>query len=456
MKIFNQKYINRQFINKNEDTETYSAINSITNNTVILKVINNESNINELKDKINILKNIENKNLIATNTIGSFIENDKTYYYIETEDFPSESLSEKMKDYKFTPVEAVKILRQVCEGLREFHFKGLVYGNLSCENIYIDSNGLVKVDTLDCLNIKEADENLSEEDDIFSLGVILFQLVTGKMEFKPGKCKSEISDKDLLFIIDRCTNKKYAAYEDLNKFIEDLNSYIEYGGISSRSYKSANEELYDEYDEVELYESPYKFKPIKLIRNIGACVLLFLMIATVINGGSILNLNKNKENIEATNNSTAVTESNKEIAEEVAEEEQEPAVTDVYDENYNNQPVYNNIEEENSNNNYGYTNNSTPVIRPNYNANNSTPVIRPNYNINNNTSNNNNSNNNIQNSGNNTNNNLGNNTNTKPDDEDVNNGGNTEEETPQIPSTPDVTPDSGNTEGDNSEGESEV
>ena len=443
MKIFNQKYINRQFINKNEDTETYSAINSITNNTVILKVINNESNINELKDKINILKNIENKNLIATNTIGSFIENDKTYYYIETEDFPSESLSEKMKDYKFTPVEAVKILRQVCEGLREFHFKGLVYGNLSCENIYIDSNGLVKVDTLDCLNIKDTDENLSEEDDIFSLGVILFQLVTGKMEFKPGKCKSEVSDNDLLFIIDRCTNKKYAAYEDLNKFIEDLNSYIEYGGISSRSYKSANEELYDEYDEVELYESPYKFKPIKLIRNIGACVLLFLMIATVINGGSILNLNKNKENIEATNNSTAVTESNKEMAEEVAEEEQEPAVTDVYDENYNNQPVYNKIEEENSNNNYDYTNNITPVIRPNYN-------------INNNISNNNNSNNNIQNPGNNTNNNLGNNTNTKPDDEDVNNGGNTEEETPQIPTTPDVTPDSGNTEGDNSEGESEV
>lgn len=444
MKIFNQKYSKRQFINKNEYTETYSAINSITNNTVILKVINNESNINELKDKINILKNIENKNLIATNTIGSFIENDKTYYYIETENFPSESLSEKMEDYKFTPVEAVKILRQVCEGLREFHFKGLIYGNLSCENIYIDSNGLVKVDTLDCLNIKEADENLSEEDDIFSLGVILFQLVTGKMEFKPGKCKSEISDKDLLFIIDRCTNKKYAAYEDLNKFIEDLNSYIEYGGISSRSYKSANEELYDEYNEVELDETSYKFKPIKLIRNIGACVLLFLMIATVINGKSILNLNKNKENIEATNNSTIVTEPNKEIVEEVVEEEQEPAVTDVYDENYNNQPVYNNIEEENSNNNYGYTNNNRPVIRPNYN-------------INNNTSNNNNINNSIQNPGNNTNNNLGNNINTKPDDEDVNNGGNTEEETPQIPSTPDVIPDSGNTEeGDNSEGESEI
>ena len=334
MKIFNQKYSKRQFINKNEYTETYSAINSITNNTVILKVINNESNINELKNKINILKNIENKNLIATNTIGSFIENDKTYYYIETEDFSSQSLSEKIKDYKFTPVEAVKILRQVCEGLREFHFKGLVYGNLSCENIYIDSNGLVKVDTLDCLNIKEADENLSEEDDIFSLGVILFQLVTGKMEFKPGKCKSEVSDNDLLFIIDRCTNKKYAAYEDLNKLIEDLSSYIEYGGISSRFYKSANEEL---YDEVELDEISYKFKPIKLMRNIGVCVLLFLMIATVINGKSILNLNKNKENIEATNNSTAVTESNKEIAEEVAEEEQEPAVTDVYDENYNNQ-----------------------------------------------------------------------------------------------------------------------
>ena len=40
---------------------------------------------------------MENKNLIDINTIGSFIENDKTYYYIEIEDFPSESLSEKME-----------------------------------------------------------------------------------------------------------------------------------------------------------------------------------------------------------------------------------------------------------------------------------------------------------------------------------------------------------------------
>lgn len=49
MKIFNQKYIQRQFINKNEYTETYREINSITNDKVILKVLNNESNISRLE-----------------------------------------------------------------------------------------------------------------------------------------------------------------------------------------------------------------------------------------------------------------------------------------------------------------------------------------------------------------------------------------------------------------------
>ena len=96
------------------------------------------------------------------------------------------------------------------------------------------------------------------------------------MEFKSGKYKDEIFDKYLLFIINRCTNKKYSTYEDLNEFIEDLNFYIEYGCVSSKSHKNVNEELDYEYDEMELYENHYKITPMKLIRNIGACVLLLI------------------------------------------------------------------------------------------------------------------------------------------------------------------------------------
>ncbi len=83
-------------------------------------------------------------------------------------------------------------MRQVAEGLKEFHFKSLIYGNLDCEDIYIDNNGVVKLDTTAYLKNINANEDLeeefSEEEDIFSLGVILFKLI-----------KSSTSNKILLF-----------------------------------------------------------------------------------------------------------------------------------------------------------------------------------------------------------------------------------------------------------------
>lgn len=77
------------------------------------------------------------------------------------------------------------------------------------------------------------EEEFSGEQDIYSLGVILFELLTENTNFKLEKCKNEIHDEDLLHIIDKCTNKKSTTYEDLNKFIENADAYLEYGGKST-------------------------------------------------------------------------------------------------------------------------------------------------------------------------------------------------------------------------------
>ena len=457
MNNFNEKYGDRKCINRSQWADTYEAINSITQDIVTLKVIinnsNNEEYIDNLQKEVRILKEMENHNLICINTVGSILGEESTYTYIECEKFSGISLKEKLQSGKLSGEEAIKILKQVAEGLKEFHFKSIVYGMLSCDNIYVDENGAVKIDTLAYLEGKVSKERLeeefNEEEDIYSLGVILFELLTENTNFKPGKCKNEIHDEDLLHIIDKCTNKKSTTYEDLNKFIEDADAYLEYGGEST-DIDTQEEVLIEENDEehkVEIKKNPYKTTPLQLIRNLGACLLVFLLVATTINGGSLFN--KKNEETESTK-APVVTQTEEETPEEeepVDEElveEETPEVEPVSNDNDDySEPDYNNRD-----NNYN-NNNTSNGYYPNNGNNNS---HNNNNNNNSNNSNNNNSNNNNSNNSNNNGNNSGNNSGGQyPGEDDTDNPGSdtdnpgdgSGEVTPTPDPDPDPTPDSG-------------
>ena len=407
MKNFNEKYRKRQFISRDKWSDTYKAVNSVTKEIVTLKILNiqNQEEIKNIQSKIETLKEMESPNLISINSMESFVENEKTYYYIECEDFAGKKISDISAIEGFNSVEAIKIMRQVAEGLKEFHFKSLTYGNLDCEDIYIDNNGLVKLDTTAYLKNINANEDLeeefSEEEDIFSLGVILFKLVTDNSEFKVGKCKNYISDSDLINIIDRATNHKVHTYTDLNEFISDANGYIEYGGTSYDNGRSDyydedyEEDDYDDYDEYEddYYESGFK----KLIKRIVACVAILLIMITAVKGVSLLNAKKNddsqivsNENIEPEEEEEVLEEEPQE-EEEIDEEEDTEDTTEEDTEPISTYSAYNNQEEYDNTNSYNTVNSST-TNRDSTSNNNSSNSSNSSNNSNNSTNTNSNSN----------------------------------------------------------------
>ena len=510
MKNFNEKYRKRQFISRDKWSDTYKAVNSVTKEIVTLKVLNiqNQEEIKNIQSKIETLKEMESPNLISINSMESFVESEKTYYYIECEDFAGKKISEISEVEGFDSVEAIKIMRQVAEGLKEFHFKSFTYGNLDCEDIYVDNNGLVKLDTTAYLKNINANEDLeeefSEEEDIFSLGVILFKLVTDNSEFKVGKCKNYISDSDLINIIDRATNHKVNTYADLNEFISDANAYIEYGGTSydngsSGYYEEDYEEGgYDGYDDYESEDDYYESGAKKLIKRIVACVAVLLIIITAVKGVSLLNAKKkdasqdvsqvvSNENIEPKEEEDILDE--EALEEEIAEDEDtedtiEDTIEDIteadrestsYYSNYNNQEEYENTNSNNtvnssinsdstSNNNSSNSSNSSNNSNNSTNSNSNSNSYRPNNRPSNNSSNN--TNNNNSNSNNNSNN--SNNNNAKPPIKPPSNGDHTNtsdsnttesgEENTQSPdvetSKPETTPDE-DTSGEISEESSE-
>ena len=163
---------------------------------------------------------------------------------------------------RLSPGQSVSIARQVCEGLAEAHRLGVVHRDLKPQNIMIDRNGNVKImdfgiaRTLQAKGItgagvmigtpeymspeqaegKEADERA----DIYALGIILFEMLTGRVPFEgetplsialkhktesppdPRKFNTQIPDQ-LARLILRCLEKdKGKRYQSAHELLGEF------------------------------------------------------------------------------------------------------------------------------------------------------------------------------------------------------------------------------------------
>jgi serine/threonine protein kinase len=186
----------------------YKVYDQKIQEVVALKLIKPEIGFNEkaverFKNELKFARKISHRHVCRLYDLGEFgMAHFITMEYVEGED---------LKNFirragTITTPKAISIAKQVCEGLIEAHRLGVIHRDLKPQNVMIDHEGNVRVMDFGLARFLEADgvtgsgvmlgtpEYMSPEQvdlkevdarsDLYSLGVIMHEMVTGRAPFE--------------------------------------------------------------------------------------------------------------------------------------------------------------------------------------------------------------------------------------------------------------------------------
>jgi tetratricopeptide (TPR) repeat protein/predicted Ser/Thr protein kinase len=206
--LLGQRYEVLQILGEGGMGAVYKARDVELNRMVALKVIRpdlagNQAIIDRFKQELLLATQVTHKNVIRIYDLSEadgmkFI----TMEYVEGEDL--RGLMQKKG--KLTPEEAVEIMQQTCRALEAAHSAGIIHRDLKPQNIMRDKTGRILVmdfglartlegdgmtqtgalvGTMDYMSPEQAlGKDLDQRSDLFAMGLIFYELLTGKMPYK--------------------------------------------------------------------------------------------------------------------------------------------------------------------------------------------------------------------------------------------------------------------------------
>ena len=222
--------------------------------------------IERFRNELKLTRNIRHKNVCGMYDLGET----ERVHFITMEYVPGEDLRSLIRRIgQLSLGKSISITKQICEGLAEAHRLGVVHQDLKSSNIMIDKEGNVRVmdfgiarslgakgitgagvmiGTPEYMSPEQVEaKEVDRRSDIYSLGIILYEMVTGSVPFEGDtpftiglKHKSEVpkNPKELnaqipenfSSVIMRCLEKereqRYQSAGELKSELENIEKGI--------------------------------------------------------------------------------------------------------------------------------------------------------------------------------------------------------------------------------------
>jgi serine/threonine protein kinase/tetratricopeptide (TPR) repeat protein len=221
------------------------------------EIATDAATIERFRNELRLARTVSHRNVCRMHDLGR--EEGTGTYFITMEYVPGEDLKSLIHSIGALPVgKAVAIARQAAEGLAEAHRLGVVHRDLKPQNIMIDREGGVRImdfgiarsvgakgltgagvliGTPEYMSPEQVDgKEADARSDIYALGVVLFEMLTGRLPFEgatplsvavkqksepapdPRTLNAQVPD-DLAKLVLRCLKKdkgeRFQAADDL-------------------------------------------------------------------------------------------------------------------------------------------------------------------------------------------------------------------------------------------------
>ncbi|MHC4398816.1 MAG: serine/threonine-protein kinase [Planctomycetota bacterium] len=204
--VFARRYRIVGLLGKGGMGEVYRADDLKLGQTVALKLLperlaSDPQRLEYFHNEVRLARQVSHPNVCRVYDIGEV----DGQHYLSMEYVDGEDLATLIRRIgRLPPDKGVDIARQLCAGLAAAHDRGVLHGDLKPANVMLDGRGRVRITDFGLARLAEEKEapgvhagtpaymapeqlagrEVSERSDIYSLGLLLFEVFTGKPAFQ--------------------------------------------------------------------------------------------------------------------------------------------------------------------------------------------------------------------------------------------------------------------------------
>lgn len=270
--LLNNRYKINDIIGTGGMAIVYDAYDTLLSRNVAVKILKDsflegEEYIDKLKNEASASASIIDDNIVSIYDIGKHEYNGKTIEYIVMEKIEGRTLKEVIRQE--APLDSKKILnytQQIAKALQTAHIHGLVHRDIKPANILVTKDDKIKVTdfgiarvsneatitytssilgTVHYISPEQAKgQTIDDRSDLYSLGVVLYEMATGKVPFdgespvsiavkhiqeQPSLVSDIVEgfDKNLALIINKLLKKNPdERYKTASNLLIDINKLL--------------------------------------------------------------------------------------------------------------------------------------------------------------------------------------------------------------------------------------
>lgn len=261
----------------------YKARDTLLNRPVTVKVLRSEYTgdeefVSRFRREAQAVAKLSHPNIVSVYDVGQ----ERDTHFIVMEYIEGRNLKQIIKENIKLPInQAIEIASQICAGLQDAHEHGIVHRDIKPHNILVTDNGRVKVtdfgiaQMMSSITVTDSGTIIGSvhyfspeqakggatgaKSDIYSVGVVLYEMVTGKVPFEgetpiavalkhiqdspltPGKLNPQVSpelERVIMRAMEKDVTMRYMSAGDMAR---DLRRLITGGGPDDTRIMDADE-----------------------------------------------------------------------------------------------------------------------------------------------------------------------------------------------------------------------